>query len=259
VQADLDTRQSQLLAGTISASSPLDPGKPISNANDLDISHASGVVYFSASQDIVPAKHPKQGFSDTYEAYMLGLYSVRALLRLGGLGCSVHRHSRWPLGWAVVPPEPAPAPWHRPQGKPTGRLLRYDPATGETHTLANGIWCVLRSMCRLPCGCPWGAVLVRMQRLLTPDPTPPAPPAGPQVRQRRGAVRRRVVCGGGGDQPRARAAPLAGGPQGVGPAAAGAGPAAARPNTGADAGHPSPWHRAQQLPRQKRHTLYAQR
>jgi hypothetical protein len=67
-----------LLAGSISLSSPLDPGKAVINANDLDISHATGAVYFSASQDIAPAMHKRLGFYDTYEAYMLGLYSVGA-------------------------------------------------------------------------------------------------------------------------------------------------------------------------------------
>lgn len=77
LHTDLDTGRTSLLSSSISASSALDPKQPVVYANGLDISYETGDVFFSASQDISPARH-KQGFGDTYEAYMLGLYAVSA-------------------------------------------------------------------------------------------------------------------------------------------------------------------------------------
>ena len=72
---------------------------PVLYANDLDVSHRTGLVYFTDSVAIPPARNA-QGFWDTMQAYVLSLA----------------------------------------QGQPTGRLLSYDPASGLTSVVAEGLW-----------------------------------------------------------------------------------------------------------------------
>lgn len=59
-----------------------------------------GTIYFSDSQDI-PVARGLEGSYDTLESYMQGLYAC---------------------------------------GKPTGRVLTYEPSTGRTRVLVEGIW-----------------------------------------------------------------------------------------------------------------------
>ena len=74
-------------------------GSPILYANDLDVSHRTGLVYFTDSVAIAPVRN-SLGFWDTMQAYIMSLA----------------------------------------QGEATGRLLRYDPTSGETSIVAAGLW-----------------------------------------------------------------------------------------------------------------------
>ena len=71
---------------------------PILYANDLDIDHVTGAVYFTDSAAIQPVRGAG-GFSDTLRAYLLSLF----------------------------------------QGGKTGRLLKWDPATGLATVVASGL------------------------------------------------------------------------------------------------------------------------
>ncbi|PRW58948.1 strictosidine synthase [Chlorella sorokiniana] len=77
-------------------------GRPISYANDLDISPTTGKIYFTDSTCIPPALNSAQPrpWYDTMRSYMLTMY----------------------------------------HGAPTGRLLVHDPATGTTEVLQEGLW-----------------------------------------------------------------------------------------------------------------------
>ena len=72
---------------------------PILYANDLDVSHRTGVVYFTDSVAIAPVRNAR-GFWDTMQGYVMSLA----------------------------------------QGRATGRLLSFDPATGATRVVAGGLW-----------------------------------------------------------------------------------------------------------------------
>ncbi|KAF8061129.1 Apmap [Scenedesmus sp. PABB004] len=124
-----------VLADRVSASSPIDPGTPIVYANDLAVA-SDGRVYFTACTDIAPSLAPG-GYRDTFRAWMLGLAQAR-----GERGRGVQRRARGRTGRRsalLTPPPPSARPC-RAQGLPRGRLLRYDPATGETAVLAKGFY-----------------------------------------------------------------------------------------------------------------------
>lgn len=63
-----------ILATHVSVSSPIDPGSPITYANDLAIA-SDGKIYFTSCTDIIPAIN-KAGYYDTFRAWMLGLAQV---------------------------------------------------------------------------------------------------------------------------------------------------------------------------------------
>ncbi|WIA19498.1 hypothetical protein OEZ85_004109 [Tetradesmus obliquus] len=68
---DSQSKDITLLASHVSASSPTDPGSPITYANDLAIA-SDGSIYFTSCTDIVPQLN-QQGFYDTYRAWFLSL------------------------------------------------------------------------------------------------------------------------------------------------------------------------------------------
>ena len=70
------------MSNRVSPRSPLDPNSEITYTNDLAIA-SDGKVYFSSCSDIVPMRN-KEGFYDTFKAWMLGMAQVGALC-LGGL------------------------------------------------------------------------------------------------------------------------------------------------------------------------------
>ncbi|MEW5316240.1 MAG: hypothetical protein WDW38_007621 [Sanguina aurantia] len=67
-------RRITILTSRVSGASRLDPGSPITYANDLDV-HPDGTVYFTASQDISVGVSADGSFWDTLASYMTGLYA----------------------------------------------------------------------------------------------------------------------------------------------------------------------------------------
>ncbi|KAG2493647.1 hypothetical protein HYH03_008164 [Edaphochlamys debaryana] len=99
------TQRLVTLSNRVSPDSQLDPGTPIAFANDLDISPTTGEVYFSQSQDIPVNVAPTgrvgdRPFFSIFHGFLFGMLS----------------------------------------GDPTGRLLRYDPASGRTQALVRRLW-----------------------------------------------------------------------------------------------------------------------
>ena len=67
-----------ILANRVSPSSAIEPGSVITYANDIDM--VSGTVYFSDCHNITTALNA-EGYYDTYQSFMMGLYAVSDLGR----------------------------------------------------------------------------------------------------------------------------------------------------------------------------------
>eukprot|EP00878_Enallax_costatus_P004230 GHUV01004460.1.p1 GENE.GHUV01004460.1~~GHUV01004460.1.p1 ORF type:complete len:457 (+),score=103.84 GHUV01004460.1:102-1472(+) len=113
LKLERDTHRVVILTNRVSHSSPLGPDTPIIYANDLDVAK-DGSIYFTTSIDIhlhrnaqhysrfthVPSLEARAGFWDTVKGWGLGM-------------C---------------------------QGRPDGKLYRYNPKTKETHLLVKDLW-----------------------------------------------------------------------------------------------------------------------
>lgn len=77
---DLESGKLSILANAVSRASQIDPGSPISYANDLDIA-SDGTVYFTDSTAI-PVALNREGFYDTMKTYLLSFLQGGASGRL---------------------------------------------------------------------------------------------------------------------------------------------------------------------------------
>ncbi|KAG2486526.1 hypothetical protein HYH03_014827 [Edaphochlamys debaryana] len=102
IMREAGTGRLVVLTSRVSPDDPTAPGSPLAYTNDLDIARGEGgAIYFSDSQAVPVGLSPDQGpFYDTFRGFMQGLYT----------------------------------------GVPSGRLLRYDPASRRTEVLASGIF-----------------------------------------------------------------------------------------------------------------------
>jgi Strictosidine synthase len=129
-----------LVGNRVSPSSPLQPNKAITFVNSVAVAPESGKVYFTASTDI-PPPFQRDGYYGTMRSAYLTAMTVRthdcAWRRSSSDGGAQAVH-HWCFGYGQQ------LHGHRPrwsmQGSKTGMLLEYDPATGTTTCLVDGIW-----------------------------------------------------------------------------------------------------------------------
>jgi hypothetical protein len=100
VKYENDIDEVTILSNRVSPRSPLDPNSEITYTNDLAIA-ADGKVYFSSCSDIVPMRN-KEGFYDTFKAWMLGMAQVGALCLGGLIRCLFSGGGGWMLKVLVV-------------------------------------------------------------------------------------------------------------------------------------------------------------
>jgi sugar lactone lactonase YvrE len=87
VKYDKDIDEVSILTNRVSPTSPVDPNSEVTYPNDLAIA-SDGRVFFTSCSDIVPMRN-KEGFYDTFKAWMMGLAQVRHMTRSQGGGITV--------------------------------------------------------------------------------------------------------------------------------------------------------------------------
>ena len=140
MKVELASKAVTLLTSRVDDADALAPGTAIHYANDPDIA-PDGKVYFSDSAHGLWPVRNRFGFYDTMQAYMLSMFQARpAGCRLGALvvvllrvlGCSACARQR-----GCIPTNACSSGANASvQGRPTKRVMCYDPADRSTCVVA---------------------------------------------------------------------------------------------------------------------------